>query len=112
MTEENNGVNNTDLSTHPLQGVVRDVAESGEFAMFSILLPMDGGDASVSRVLPNTPKEGQELTEEQENENLVMAVALAELAITWLPVRELIAMRESREGASEAPVDEGTTEEV
>ena len=103
---------NTDLSTHPIQSVIREVADSGEFAMFSVLLPIDGGDASVSRVLPNTPKEGEKLTEEQENENIVMAVALAELAITWLPVRELLAAQEARDKRSKEVVDEGTTEEV
>jgi hypothetical protein len=101
---------NVDLSKHPIQQVAKDVAEGGEFAMFSVLLPVDGSDASVSRVLPHTPEEGAELTEQQVNDNMVMAVALAELAITWLPVEELLAMKAARQ--NKTPVDEGSTEEV
>jgi hypothetical protein len=87
--------NELDLSQHPIQKIAQEMADSGDFAMFCVILSKDGSDASVSRVLPNTPKDGEELTEEQVNENMVMAVGLADLAITWLPVKELLAMQDA-----------------
>jgi len=94
---------NTSLANHPIQKVVQDAADKGEYAIFSILLPLDNSDASVSRVLPYSPTEEKPLTEEEESKNMVLVIAMAEIAMQWLPVRELIAMKESRK---EKPVSE------
>lgn len=73
-----------------IHNMANDVAKSGKCAMFIAVVPTDGGDASVSRVLPHTPTGNEKLTEQQLKENAVMVSALADVAIQWLPVKEYL----------------------